>query len=62
MKVAATMRLLIERVQGGVAVACRKTIFLTVVLPLEAVPEDMMLVDVSEVELTQSEHFFVAMM
>jgi hydrogenase maturation factor HypF (carbamoyltransferase family) len=54
-KVVATMRLRIERVQGGVAVDCRNATALIeyVVVPAEAV---MMLVEFSEVGLTQSEH------
>ena len=48
----------IERVQGGVAVACRKAIALIVVVAA-AVPDDRMLVEASEVGLTQSEHLSV---
>jgi hypothetical protein len=54
------MRLRIERVQGGVAVACRNAIRLIEVLV--ATPDDRMRVEASEVGLTQSEHFLVAMM
>jgi len=57
-KVVATMRLRIERVQDGVALACRKAIALTVVVAA-AVPDDRMLVEASEVGLTQSEHLSV---
>jgi len=57
-KVVATMRLRIERVQDGVALACRKAIALTVVVAA-AVPDDRMLVETSEVGLTQSEHLSV---
>ena len=52
------MRFRIERVQGGVAVACRKAIRSIEVL-VAVVLGVIMLV---EVELTQSEHFLVAMM
>ena len=55
MKVVATMRLRIERVQDGVALACRKAIALIeyVVVAAAAV---RMRVEASEVVLTQSEH------
>ena len=59
-KVVATMRLRIERVQGGVAVACRKAIRSIEVL-VAVVVGVRMLVEFSEVGLTQSEHFLVAM-
>ena len=49
------MRLRIERVQGGVAGACRKAIPLTVV-EAEAARADRMLGEASEVGLTQSVH------
>jgi hypothetical protein len=50
----------IERVQGGIGVACRKAIRSIEVLV--ATPDDRMLVEASEVGLTQSEHLLVAMM
>jgi hypothetical protein len=59
-KVAATMRLRIERVQEGVALACRKAIRSIEILV--ATPDDRMLVEFSEVGLTQSEHLLVAIM
>ena len=54
-KVFATMRLRIERVQGGVALACRKAILLIVGTAVKD-PFDRMRVEASEVGLTQSEH------
>jgi hypothetical protein len=45
----------IERVQDGVAAACRNATALIVVVAA-AVPDDRMLVEASEVGLTQSEH------
>ena len=45
----------IERVQGGVAVDCRNAMPLTVPTAVY-VPDDRMLVEASEVGLTQSEH------
>jgi len=50
----------IERVQGGVGLACRNAIRSIEILV--ATPDDRMLVEFSEVGLTQSEHFLVAMM
>ena len=57
LKVVATMRLRIERAQGGVAAACRKAILFIDegVVPPEAVSK----LGVSEVGLTQSEHVLV---
>jgi hypothetical protein len=55
------MRVRIERVQGGVAVPCRKAIRSIEVL-VAVVVGVRMLVEASEVGLTQSEHFLVAMM
>ena len=52
------MRLRIERVQGGVAAACRNATALTVVAAA-AVPDVRMLVEASEAGLTQSEHLSV---
>ena len=49
------MRLRIERVQGGAALACRKAMLLTVV-EAEAARADRMLGEASEVGLTQSVH------
>ena len=57
-KVVATMRLRIERVQGGVALACRNATALIVVVAV-AVPDDRMLEELSEVGLTQREHLSV---
>ena len=57
-KLVATARLRIERVQGGVALACRKAIPLTVVVA-EAASADRMLGEATEVGLTQSEHLSV---
>jgi hypothetical protein len=54
-KVVATMRLRIERVQGGVAVACRKAIPLIAYVVVAAAAVRMR-VEASEVGLTQSEH------
>ena len=54
------MRLRIERVQEGVALACRKAILFIEVL-VAVVVVVRMLVEASEVRLTQSEHFLVAM-
>jgi len=54
-KVIATIRLRIERVQDGVAPSCRKAIRSIEVL-LSALLGVRMLVVVSEVGLTQSEH------
>jgi hypothetical protein len=54
-KVVATMRLRIERVQGGAAVDCRKATALIEVIEVAAAAVRM-LVEVSEVGLTQSEH------
>ena len=54
-KVVATMRLRIERAQGGAATACRKAKELTVV-EAEAARADRMLGEASEVGLTQSVH------
>jgi hypothetical protein len=54
------MRLRTERVQGGVALDCRKAIRSIEVLV--AVVGVRMLVEACEVGLTQSEHFLVAMM
>ena len=58
LKVVATTRLRIERVQGGVALACRKAMALTVATAVY-MPSDVMLGEASEVGLTQSEHFLV---
>ena len=55
LKVVATMRLRIERAQGGVAAACRKAILFIDEVPPEAVSK----LGVSEVGLTQSEHVLV---
>ena len=52
------MRLRIERVQGGVAVPCRKAIRSIEVL-VAVVVGVRMLVEFSEVGLTQSEHLSV---
>jgi hypothetical protein len=49
------MRLRIERVQGGVAVACRKAIPLIAYVVVAAAAVRMR-VEASEVGLTQSEH------
>ena len=57
-KVVATTRLWIERVQGGVALACRKAMALTVATAVY-VPFDVMLGEASEVGSTQSEHLSV---
>ena len=54
-KLAATMRLRIEMVQGGVALACRKATAL-IVVSSATVPAVMMRVEASEVGLTQTEH------
>ena len=58
LKVVATMRLRIERAQGGVAAACRKAILFIEVL-VAVVVGVRMLVEASEVGLTQSEHVLV---
>ena len=55
------MRLRTERVQGGVALACRKATALIAYVVVAAAAVRM-LVEFSEVGLTQSEHFLVAMM
>jgi len=55
------MRLRIERAQGGVALDCRKAIRSIEVL-VAVVVGVRMLREASEVGLTQSEHFLVAMM
>jgi hypothetical protein len=57
-KVVATMRLRIERVQGGVALACRKAIPL-IAYEVVAAAAVRMLVEACEVGLTQSEHLSV---
>ena len=54
-KVVATVRLLIERVQGGVEFVCRKATALIVVSAATGLSV-MMRVEASEVGLTQSEH------
>ena len=54
----ATMRLRIERVQGGVEFVCRKATALIVVSAAAALAV-MMRVEASEVGLTQSEHLSV---
>jgi len=54
-KVVATMRLRIERVQGGVEFVCRKATALIVVSAASALAV-MMRVEASEVGLTQTEH------
>ena len=54
----ATMRLRIERVQGGVEFVCRKATAL-IVVSAAAAPAVMMRVEASEVGLTQSEHLSV---
>ena len=58
-KSVATARLRIERVQGGVALACRKATALIVGSPVIAPAFVMMRVEASEVGLTQSEHLSV---
>ena len=58
MKVAATMRLRIERVQGGVEFVCRKATALIVVSAATGFAV-MRRVEASEVGLTQSEHLSV---
>jgi len=55
------MRLRIERVQGGVALDCRNAMPLTVPTAVY-VPDDRMLVEASEVGLTQSEHLSVTVL
>ena len=57
-KVAATMRLRIEKAQGGVAVDCRNATALIVYVVVAAAAVRM-LVEFSEVGLTQSEHLSV---
>eukprot|EP00900_Chrysochromulina_parva_P015980 jgi/Chrpa1/24383/Chrysochromulina_OHIO_Genome00023676-RA len=59
-KVAATMRLRIERVQGGVALACRNATAL-IVVSAATVFTVMMRVEASEVGLTQTEHLRIAL-
>ena len=54
-KVVATVRLLIERVQGGVEFVCRKATAL-IVVSAATVFVVIMRVEASEVGLTQSEH------
>ena len=54
-KVVATVRLLIERVQGGVEFVCRKATALIVVSAATGFAV-IMRVEASEVGLTQSEH------
>jgi hypothetical protein len=54
-KVVATMRLRIERVQGGVEFVCRKATALIVVSAATTFAV-MMRVEASEVGLTQTEH------
>ena len=58
-KLVATARLRIERVQGGVALACRKATALIVGSPATAPAFVMMRVEASEEGLTQSEHLSV---
>ena len=58
LKVVATTRFRIERVQGGVALDCRKAMALTVATAVY-VPVDRMLGEASEVGSTQSEHLSV---
>ena len=60
-KLVATARLRIERVQGGVALACRKASALIVGSPATA-PVVMMRVEASEEGLTQSEHLSVVVL
>ena len=60
-KVVATMRLRTERVQGGVALACRNATAL-IVVSAATVPDVMMRVEASEVGLTQSEHLSVVVL
>ena len=61
-KVVATMRLRIERVQGGVALlgVCRKANLLTVGGALATLSGESVdvIFEISEMGLTQSEHFF----
>ena len=57
-KVVATMRLRIERIQGGVAPDCRKAIPLGAYVVVAAAAVRMR-VEASEVGLTQSEHLSV---
>ena len=63
MKLFATMRLRIKKAQVVVEVACRKLNLLTTAVVVVPVPEfasvDVMLSEVSEVGLTQSEHLLV---
>ena len=61
LKVVATTRLRIERVQGGVALACRKAMALTVATAVY-MPSDVMLGEASEVGSTQSEHLSVTVL
>ena len=58
----ATARLRIERVQGGVALACRKATALIVGSPVTPPAFVMMRVEASEVGLTQSEHLSVVVL
>ena len=57
-KVVATMRLRTERVQGGVALACRKATALIAYVVVAAAAVRM-LVEACEVGLTQSAHLSV---
>ena len=59
-KVVETMRLRIERVQGGVALACRNATAL-IVVSAATVFDVMMRVEASEVGLTQTEHLRIAL-
>ena len=59
-KLVATMRLRIERVQGGVEFVCRKATALIVVSATDGLL--MMREEASEVGLTQSEHLSVVVL
>ena len=60
-KVVATVRLLIERVHGGVEFVCRKATALIMVSAATA-SVVIMRVEASEVGLTQSEHLSVVVL